>query len=182
MQWRKKKKKKGFPSQSCVVVVLVESSIFILTHLPWRWFCILSLQSFWTDFALQQYIVSFASLFYTINFVWLLLLPSICIREMWIVHIQTLSAQSWEGKSTATEVIACTALIIKDHSFFFSIKHLSWLSSNTSQNLILWWQTSLTVEMFARATTFILKVRSLLYVLTLLALESKNVLISNNNK
>lgn len=66
--------------------------------------------------------------------------------------------------------------------FFFSIKHLSWLSSNTSQNLILWWQTSLTVEMFARATTFILKVRSLLYVLTLLALESKNVLISNNNK
>lgn len=116
-----KKKKKGFPSQSCVVVVLVESSIFILTHLPWRWFCILSLQSFWTDFALQQYIVSFASLFYTINFVWLLLLPSICIRETWIVHIQTLSAQSWEGKSTATEVIACTALIIKDHSFFFQL-------------------------------------------------------------
>lgn len=111
-----------------------------LTHILRSRFCILTVHLFLTDFTLKQYIPSLAYLFYSLNFC-LIITTSLHVCKRNGNSTFKLGQHSHEKGNHL--LLACTALILtKDHLkweknfFFFLIKRLLWVSSNTSQNLL----------------------------------------------
>lgn len=133
----------------------VETPIFTHTHTHTHFPGGFLKCTLWTDFTLKNYIVTFAPFFYCINFIISLL------HKQEKHDFSTLNFCHMKKGSTGTHSLLHyshqnqRALTIGKLNFCCCclIKHLCWLSRNTSQNLqcffhTLEWQTYLKSEMF----------------------------------